>query len=317
MPELKTTIKSITPVTDRIRAFLLAAEGTDHLPPFEAGAHVDVGLADGMTRSYSLISFEPVADLPQAYLIAVQLEPDGKGGSRQMHQLSQGDPLTITVPKNDFALDADHPAVLLAGGIGITPMISMASTLKQKGQAFKFHYAARSADVMAYRAELQDAFPDEMQLHLDDDPETALDLDAVIAELTDPTHLYVCGPRGMIDAAKALAEEGGVPADRIHFELFEAASQEADDAPFEVELSSTGQVFTVAAGQSIIEALEDGGVDVMYDCQRGDCGICQCDVISGTPDHRDVVLSQTERDSGKVMQICVSRSKSARLVLDL
>ena len=317
MSQIRTSINAVTQLTDRIRAFRLEPVGGSLLPGFEAGAHVDVSLADGQVRSYSLISFDPILAAPDHYLIAVQLEPEGEGGSQQMHALAEGDSLSITQPKNDFALNAAQPAVLLAGGIGITPMISMASTLKARGQTFRLHYAARSAEVMAYRGALQTAFGDQTTLHYDDDPATALDLPAVVENLGETANLYVCGPRGMIEAAKALAEANGITPDRIHFELFETAAQEDGDASFEVELSSTGQVFTVAAGQSIIEVLEDGGVDVMYDCQRGDCGICQCDVISGTPDHRDVVLSQAERDSGKVMQICVSRAKSPRLVLDI
>ena len=121
----------------------------------------------------------------------------------------------------------------------------------------------------------------------------------------------------MIDATKAQAEAAGIAAERIHFELFDAPQEQEGDSAFEVELASSGEVFTIPPGQSIIDVLEAGGVDVMYDCQRGDCGICQCDVLSGTPDHRDVVLSEAERAAGNVMQICVSRAKSPRLVLDI
>ena len=148
-----------------------------------------------------------------------------------------------------------------------------------------------------------------------DDADSALDLDAVIATLGD-AHLYVCGPRGMIDAARATADAAGFPTGRIHFELFEAAPPPAADAAFEVQINA-GSVFTIPPGKSIIEVLEENDVDVMYDCQRGDCGICQCDVLEGEPDHRDVVLSEAERAAGDVMQICVSRAKSARLVLDI
>jgi vanillate O-demethylase ferredoxin subunit len=168
---------------------------------------------------------------------------------------------------------------------------------------------------MAYRDDLGGLCGDALHLHEDDGP-ARLDLDAVIADLGD-AHLYVCGPRGLIDAARDKAEAAGVPRARVHFELFDSPEEQAGDTAFEVEIASTGEVHVVPPGSSIIEVLEAAGLDVMYDCQRGDCGICQTDVISGEPDHRDVVLSEDERTGGKVMQICVSRAKSPRLVLDL
>jgi vanillate O-demethylase ferredoxin subunit len=179
---------------------------------------------------------------------------------------------------------------------------------------FSMIFAARNAAEMAYRSALENAFGDQLRLHFDDQS-GQLDLGEIIAKLGD-AHLYVCGPRGMIDAVRAKAEEAEIPQSRIHFELFEAASSAAGDTAFEVQIKD-GTVFTIPVGQTIIDVLEENDVDVMYDCQRGDCGICQCDVLDGVPDHRDVVLSEAERASGEVMQICVSRAKSARLVLDI
>jgi vanillate O-demethylase ferredoxin subunit len=135
--------------------------------------------------------------------------------------------------------------------------------------------------------------------------------------LTPDTHIYLCGPKGMIDAARTAAVSEGHPEDQIHIELFTSAATAEGDTAFEVEIADTGAVYTIPPGKTIIDVLEDEGMDLIYDCQRGDCGICQTDVISGTPDHRDVVLSDAEKASGKVMQICVSRAKSDRLVLDL
>ena len=197
-------------------------------------------------------------------------------------------------------------------------MISMAAELAARGTPFEFHYAGRARNAIAYSGELADTFGPALHLHFDDEPDNALDLKALIDGLAPDAHLYVCGPRGMIEAVRKLAESAGVASDRIHFELFDnAAAKLEGDTPFEVELASTGQVFTILPGRSIIEVLEEGGVDLIYDCQRGDCGICQTEIVSGTPDHRDVVLSDAEREAGKVMQICVSRAKSQRLVLDL
>ena len=316
MSDIEGRVLTVAPLTDRIRAIEVGRADGAALPRYDAGAHVHFVLPDGDTRAYSLIDFAVPEDAPVSYRIAVQLEPEGQGGSAHMHGLAVGEQVRFSVPKNDFPLQTDAPAVFLAGGIGVTPMISMATRMRAAGQTYTFHYAGRSASVMAYRRELADLCGDALHLHFDDDAANALRLSDVIGTLGD-AHLYICGPRGMIDAARAMAETAAVPSEHIHIELFETAAATPEDHGFEVELASTGQVFVVAPGQSIIEALEAGGIDVMYDCQRGDCGICQCDVISGTPDHRDVVLSEAERASGKVMQICVSRAKSPRLVLDI
>jgi len=311
-------VAAIRKLTDRIAEIELVASGGGALPGWQPGAHIRVSLPEGGDRAYSLIAFDGTRDGGNIFRISVQLEPEGQGGSRFMHSLTAGDTLTVTEPKCDFPLVADAPAVLLAGGIGITPMISMAAELAAKETPFEFHYAGRTRDAIAYADKLADTFGPALHLHFDDEPDNVLDLKALIDGLAPDAHLYVCGPRGMIEAVRKLAESAGVASDRIHFELFDnAAAKQEGDTPFEVELASTGQVFTIPPGRSIIEVLEDGGVDLIYDCQRGDCGICQTEIVSGTPDHRDVVLSDAEREAGKVMQICVSRAKSQRLVLDL
>ena len=316
MSQIEGTVTSVTPLTDRITELSIARTDGAVLPTWQAGAHVLVDLPDGDTRAYSLIDFATPGNAPTEYRIAVQREPDGKGGSKHMHGLAKGSAISFTEPRNTFPLDADAPAILISGGIGITPMIAMAATLQGANQRFDLHYAGRSEAVMAYSEALKDHFGDRVHLHADDDPAHALDLGAVLGDIAADAHLYICGPKGLIEAAQKQAGLAGINSGRIHIELFDAPQEQAGDTAFEVEINS-GDVFTVAPGQSIIEALEEGGVDVMYDCKRGDCGICQCDVISGTPDHRDVVLSEAERAAGKVMQICVSRSKSPRLVLDI
>ena len=303
------TITSKTQLTDRIAEFALSVDAPD---AWTAGAHIDVETTAG-TRSYSLIRW-PGEDT-RDHTIAVQREPDGDGGSAAMHMLETGAKLTITAPKNSFELAGDSaPSLLLAGGIGVTPLISMATDLAAQNRDFEFHYAGRSADQMAYLDRLNATFPDQFTAHFDD--QTPLDLATTLSGKTNH-HLYICGPKGMIDAARAAAEAAGFANDHIHVELFETPPQQTGDTAFEVEIADSGQVIQVGADQTIIEALEDAGLDLIYDCQRGDCGICQTDVISGTPDHRDVVLSQAEKDSGKVMQICVSRALSDRLVLDV
>ena len=306
-------ITAIRDETDRIRVFdLAAAEGGD-LPGYTAGAHLTFDLGDVGERSYSLIDWPGQADLAR-YTIAVQREDGGDGGSQKMHTLKVGDTVSADGPKNDFEL-RDHagPALLLAGGIGVTPMISMATALKSSGRPYRFVFAARSADVMGFAEPIADQFAATLKYD-DTDP---LDLATLMADLEPGTHLYICGPKGMIDAARAEAVKAGLPEDRIHIELFTSAASAEGDTAFEVEIHDSGEVHTIPPGKTIIEVLEEAGMELMYDCQRGDCGICQTDVISGEPDHRDVVLSDAEKASNKVMQICVSRAKSDRLVLDL
>lgn len=299
-------------LTERVVELTLTPDKGEDCPAFEPGAHIRIQIPDGSNRAYSLVSWPN--DGPGALRIAVQREPDGQGGSVFVHSLTEDTPLTASAPECDFPVDTTKPAVLLAGGIGITPIISMATALHHCGQSFALHYSGRNRAAMAYADDLILHFGDTAQIYTDD--ETPLDMAAVIANLGQ-AHLYICGPKGFIDAARSAAEQAGVSADRVHVELFTSPEAANTDTPFEVEIASTGQVVTIPTDQTIVEALEEAGVDVMYDCQRGDCGICQTTVISGEPDHRDVVLSEAERAAGDVIQICVSRAKSARLVLDI
>ncbi|MGI9422384.1 MAG: PDR/VanB family oxidoreductase [Hyphomicrobiaceae bacterium] len=309
-------IKSIKVVTERVRMLTLAAANGGELPGYCAGAHLDFDIEGIGTRSYSLVDFEAPGNAPESYRIAVQREDDGDGGSVAMHQLAVGDQITASLPKNDFALNDDgRPALLLAGGIGVTPIISFAAELTHRGAQFAFHYATRSESVCTFKERLTDAFQSNLSLWFDDaDP---IDLKTLVSGTNPETHIFCCGPKGMIEAVRELGEAAGFPKEQIHFELFASPASHAGDQPFEIEISSTGQVFSIPADKTIVEVLEAEGVDVMYDCQRGDCGICQTNIVSGEPDHRDVVLSESERASGKVMQICVSRAKSPRLVLDI
>lgn len=309
---LELVLEEVEDITARVRLFHFADPVGAVLPDYTAGSHVDFHLGKVGVRSYSLIDFPGQPDRSR-YSVAVQREADGTGGSRAMHGLKVGDRVKVAAPANDFDLaPGNAPVLLLAGGIGVTPLISMASALKSQGRAFGFHYAARSDSVMAFAAHLRAHFGDAMTFWLDD--RVPLDLGQLMAAQPKDTALYICGPRGMIDGARAAAEAAGIT--DVHVELF-TSPQAGDDTAFEVEIKDSGQVFTIPPGRSIIDVLEDEGVDLIYDCQRGDCGICQTDVIDGIPDHRDVVLSEAEKASGKVMQICVSRAKSARLVLDL
>jgi len=286
------------------------------LPTFSAGAHLDFELPGYGLRSYSLIDWSAQRQSADVYTVAVQIEDEGSGGSKAMHEMQLGQAIQATAPSNDFELlDGSAPVLLLGGGIGITPLISMAVQLISQGRNFSLHYSARTKAAMGFRETLLNALGDHVHFYFDDSK--PLNLTTLMTAQPSTTDLYICGPKGMIDTAINEAVNAGLAETNIHVELFSAAASSATDAPFEVEIKNTGEVFVIPAGQSIIEVLEAAGKDLMFDCQRGDCGICQTDVISGIPDHRDVVLSKADHDSGKVMQICVSRALSGRLVLDL
>ncbi|KGF69443.1 ferredoxin [Hoeflea sp. BAL378] len=282
---------------------------------WSAGAHVRVHLTDGTSRAYSLLAL-PGPDLG-GLVLGVLLEKGGRGGSRFMHALKPGDKVRISDPVNQFALqDHDGPAILIAGGIGITPILSMADELSRAGRRFDVHYAGRSEGRLAFVDDMKRICGDRLHLHYDDQ-DTALDIAAVLKAAARNAHVYFCGPTGMIEAVKAIAGSQGFPPDQLHYELFSAEIDHASDTAFDVVVKSSGQVVHVPADKTIIEALEEAGLDPLYDCKRGDCGICQCEVIEGEPDHRDIILTDAEKASGKVMQICVSRSKTPRLVLDI
>jgi ferredoxin-NADP reductase len=310
MGEIQGIITDVTKLTNRISQLTIASTDGAVFPEWTAGAHVEFNTPNGK-RAYSLTP----SDTLEHYKIAVQRDDDGQGGSTYMHTLTTGDGISFSAPKNDFPLDKNALAVLLAGGIGVTPLVSMALALKAENRSVSMIYAGRSRQEMAYISELQQALSDQLRMHFDD-KHGRLDLNEVVNALDENAHLYVCGPRPMLDAIREDVETAGVNPEHIHFELFETASPQTGDTPFEVQIND-GSVFKIPVGKTIIEVLEENDIDVMYDCQRGDCGICQCDVLEGVPDHRDVVLSEAERAAGDVMQICVSRAKSARLVLDI
>ncbi len=315
LTDLTLIVRRSTEVGELIREIELAPADGTALPGFQAGAHILLTLPSGAENAYSLIDLTGDPGAPASYVLGVRRDDNGGGGSRFMHDLQPGDQVTASTPKNHFPLVEDGPVLLLAGGIGVTPLISMAATLARQGRDFRMVYACRNAAAAAFADRLA-AHGDRLRLHHDDRDGGRLDVAALIADADPAAHVYVCGPKPMIDATRAAMEAAG-RADLFHAELFENTSHQTGDRAFEVEIASTGQIFTIPPDKTIIEVLEAGGMDLVFDCQRGDCGICQTEVLDGIPDHRDVVLSKAERDSGKVMQICVSRALSPRLKLDL
>lgn len=314
MPPVAAKVIDVSSETRDIKRIILSPQGKG-FSQWHAGSHLRVEVSDGSTRAYSLLRLPNLSEGQIA--VGVLLEAKSTGGSKFMHALKPGDVIKVTEPINQFPLgDHDEPAVLIAGGIGITPILSMAADLADADRAFEMHYAGRTEGALSFVREAQDICGDALNIHYDDQP-SAMNIDAILNDAPAGSHVYFCGPKGMIEAVKGTAKGLGWNDARIHFELFSADVEKSENTAFDVEISDTGQIIHVAADKSIIEALEEAGFDPLYDCQRGDCGICQCDVIEGIPDHRDVILSDAEKASNAVMQICVSRSKTPKLVLDL
>ena len=286
------------------------------LPAFEAGAHVDVHLPGGLVRQYSLCG-DP-ADRAR-YRLGVLKDPASRGGSEAVHAtLREGCAVTIGVPRNLFPLAADaRRSLLIGGGIGITPMIAMAYALQAKGADFELHYCGRSRSHAAFLDELATApFADRVTTHFDDEPSSRLDLNAVLGTETANNHVYTCGPAGfmawVIDAAKA----AGYADDQVHREYFQVEVDNAGQA-FEVHTARSGKTLQVHSGQSIVQALAEVGIEIEVSCEQGVCGTCVCDVLEGEPDHRDVYLTEEEREANDQMLLCCSRARSGRLVLDI
>lgn len=286
------------------------------LPPFEAGAHIDVHLPNGLVRQYSLTNGPSEAS---AYVIGVKREPVSTGGSSALHDsVQEGDVLAISLPHNNFGLCATgRHATLVAGGIGITPILAMAKTLSAMAKPFVLHYFARSDAHVAFRNEIA-ALKGEVVISAGLDAETTKrSIVETLASRPDGGHLYICGPGPMLEATRFLAEAAGWPEAAVHFEYF-ANNRDIDrSSSFEVALARSALTLKVPAGKTIVEVLRENGVTVPTSCEQGACGTCLTTVIDGVPDHQDVYLSKTEQASGACIMPCVSRSRSPRLVLDL
>jgi vanillate monooxygenase ferredoxin subunit len=300
---------------------LVSADGAA-LPPFTAGAHIDVHLPGGLVRQYSLCNSPHQA---QHYRIGVLRDAASRGGSQAMHErIEVGQTLSISEPKNHFPLAPSAASagrsLLLAGGIGVTPILCMAEALGAAGADFEMHYCARSRRHAAFLDHLAAAaYAARVQLHFDDEaPAQRLDIPALLAAPDALTHLYVCGPRGFIEAVLSSARAQGWPEAQLHCEFFAGEVVISDtDAAFEVALQRSGRVITVPKGITIVRALEDAGIPVMVSCEQGVCGTCLTPVLDGVPDHRDSYLTPDEQAANDQMTLCCSRSKSTRLVLDL
>ncbi|MBV5286111.1 MAG: oxidoreductase [Methyloversatilis discipulorum] len=294
-----------------------SADGTP-LPAFTAGSHIDVMLGDGLIRQYSLCGHP--ADRSR-YRLGVLLDPASRGGSRAMHALAEGATLTIRPPRNHFELAADARShLLLAGGIGVTPLLCMAEQLAADGADFTMHYCTRSPARTAFRSRLANAaWAGRVSLHHDDgDAAQAFDMKQVLARPEAGIHLYVCGPKGFMDAVLATARGQGWPEAQIHYEFFAGAPVQTDaDTDFEVKLAKSGRVVPVRRDQTVAQALAAAGVELPVSCEQGVCGTCLTRVIDGTPDHRDMYMTPAEQAKNDQFTPCCSRSRGPLLVIDL
>jgi vanillate O-demethylase ferredoxin subunit len=297
---------------------LCAADGSV-LPPFEAGSHIDVHLPGALVRQYSL---HDLPSDPARYCIGVLREPQSRGGSAALVDgVKVGDALDISAPRNHFALDRSAGrSVLLAGGIGITPILCMAEQLAQERRAFELHYCGRTLRRMAFIERLRASpYADNVHVHVDDGPtQQMLDAAAVIGLPNPETHLYVCGPAGFMDHVLKTARDLGWNEPQLHREYFAAAPiDHSADGPFEIELKSNGKLIQVDADKSAAEALREAGTAIAVSCEQGVCGTCVTRVLAGLPDHRDLYLTDAEHEQNDCFTPCCSRARTPRLVLDL
>lgn len=286
------------------------------LPPFTAGSHLEICLGNGLIRHYSLFNDPREAD---RYCIGVGLARDSRGGSRLIHDTVRvGQTLKVSAPRNNFPLVAGaEDVVFIAGGIGITPIMSMIRVCIAEARPWTLHYCARNRARAAFYEELAALGPGSVRFHFDDEQQGRyFDAGAALAAGPKQAHIYTCGPAPLMQAVAAAG--AGRPAERLHFEWFAAASRDdSADQAFTIRLAQSGREFTVPSGSSILDVLESAGFGVPYSCREGLCGTCRIGVVAGDCDHRDSVLSATEKAENRSILPCVSRASSAMLELDI
>jgi vanillate O-demethylase ferredoxin subunit len=309
-------VKRISYEAEGVNSYELVLPAGGDLAPFTAGSHIDLHLENGMIRSYSLVNDQSER---HRYVIAVNKDASSRGGSSFVHDtFKAGDVVSASAPRNNFALreDAEY-SLLIAGGIGITPLMSMIRRLETLGHPWKLAYAARTRRAAAFLGEINAIRPNaDLNLHFDDERAgRPLDLANVVASAPAHAHLYCCGPVPMLEAfEKATA---GRPSGHVHVEYFQAKQAAAIDGGFEIRLARSKRTIAVEPGKTILDAVLDAGIMANYSCSEGVCGTCETRVIGGIPDHRDLFLSPEEKAANKTIMICCSGSKSGTLVLDL
>ncbi|WP_345527677.1 PDR/VanB family oxidoreductase [Nocardioides endophyticus] len=283
------------------------------LPAWEPGAHVDLVLPDDMVRQYSLCSDPGDAHVWQ---VGVLREPAGRGGSIHIHDvLAEGDTLEVRGPRNNFPLEPAESYLFIGGGIGITPLIPMIDAAISQGTPWELVYGGRSRDTMCFVDQLE-SYGDQVAIR-PQDVHGLLDLPGMLGEARVGTAVYCCGPEPLLQAVEAACASW--PAGALHLERFSAKELEEPvrSDSFEIELTVSDVVLTVPPDRSIMQVMEDNGIPVVASCMEGTCGSCETVVLGGTPDHRDSILSPAEQEASETMMVCVSRSVSPRLTLEI
>ena len=313
-PSLEVVLSSISLAAKDTNLYTFRRPDRAPMPGAMPGAHISLMLPNGIERQYSLINYG--ASLNE-YVVGVKLDPNSRGGSVFMHNhLRVGQVITIEPPRNNFPLIETAPhVVLFAGGIGVTPIYCMARRLIELGRSWELYYSARSRTDAAFLAELEPH--SQAKFHFDQEKGGALPIAAIIASLPKNAHLYCCGPTPMLAAFEAAAAANGFAAEQVHVEYFTPKFAAAAEGGYMVQLERSKKELKVPEGKTILQVVREAGVDVPFSCEEGICGACETRVISGMPDHRDSILTESERKANATMMICCSGSKSPRLVLDL
>jgi ferredoxin-NADP reductase len=314
---IRARVERVSQVADAVREFVLRPVSPAAVGSWRAGAHIRVRARtmDGQAaeRRYSLVG---ATGDPDRLSIAV-LRGHDHGVAAYLHDsVGPGDELEVSRPTNDFALHrGPQRAVLIAGGIGITPLLPMALERQAASDAFELHYAARSLAAMAYRADVEALGLDRVQLYPGDQGQR-LNVTELAAHRQADDHVYVCGPHSLIEQVRRDAAAAGLPAAQVHFESFGPTALALDHG-FEVDLRRSRRTLRVSAGQTILHAAAEAGIHAEADCERGECGVCAVRVIEGDADHRDLCLTSADRQVVRLMTPCVSRAIGQRLVLDM
>lgn len=311
--ELDLVVVRRTVIAQEVVELVLASRSGEGLPAWEAGSHVDLLLDDGLVRQYSLCGRPARAE----WRVAVLREHDGRGGSAHVHdRLTEGAAVRVRGPRNNFPLLPSPRYLFVAGGIGITPILPMVAAAEAAGARWQLLYGGRTRGSMAYSAELASRYGNRVVL-CPEDENGRLDLDEWLGTPADDVLVYCCGPESLLLAVEERCARWKAGSLRLERFVPKAVPDSPGRSSFEVELARTGGSLTVAPDETILRAVERAGVRPPYSCEQGTCGTCETKVLSGTPDHRDSLLTDEEREEGKTMMICVSRAGCSKLVLDL
>lgn len=310
---IEVTVTDRVDVASGVITLTFAAKDAAPLPDWQPGAHIDVHLGNGLIRQYSLCG---PADERHSYTIGVLNSLDSRGGSRYIHDSFRiGDIVTISAPRNHFPLVDAERYLFVAGGIGITPIASMVREVSSAGKQWSLIYGGRSAESMAFTAELAE-FADHVTLW-PQDSHGLIDLPTVLGTPDSTTAIYACGPEPLLAAIETHCTATWKPG-TLHLERFTPPEIDTSgDTAFEIELAQTGTTLTVAADTTVLDVLADAGIHILSSCREGTCGTCETPVLDGVVDHRDSVLTEEEQNADDCMMVCVSRARCSRLVLDV